>query len=143
MKKVLLILLVSLSFAGVVNFTTSVENFKIVNGDAGLELLAKASVKVIDIVPIIYKDDLLTNIIYGAYFGLGFSQQYTAPRASMYSFNHYGDRADWSIGGIFGDLEAIYTHSVRNKYAGASPDVIFFNQDIDSFKLRFNKQFNF
>jgi hypothetical protein len=143
MRKALLILLVSLSFASVVNFTSSVENFKIVNGDGGLELLAKASVKVVDVIPVIYHDDLITNIIYGAYFGFGVSQQYTAPRASVYAFNHYGDRIDWSIGGVFGDFEAIYTHSMRNKYTGASPDVIFFNQDIDSFKIRFNKQFNF
>ena len=115
---------------------------KIVNGDAGLELLAKASMRLTEVIPIVYKDDFLTSIIYGMYFGIGFSQQYTAPRASQFGYNHYGDRIDLSIGAVFGNIEAIYTHSMRRKYAGANPDGIFFKQDIDSLKLRYKTEFN-
>ena len=143
MKKLLFILLFSLSLASTINFESSVEHMKIVNGDAGLEFLAKASMRLTDVIPIVYKDDLLTSIIYGMYFGIGFSQQYTAPRASQFGYNHYGDRMDWSIGAVFGNIEAIYTHSTRRKYAGANPDVIFFNEDIDSLKFRYRTKFDF
>ena len=143
MKKLLIILLISFSFAGVVNFTSSVEHMKIVNGDAGLKLLAKASMRLTEIIPIIYKEDLLTQIIYGSYFGVGVSQQYTASRSSQFGYNHYGHRLDFSIGAILNDIDLIYTHSVRSKYSGANPDVIFFNSDIDSIKLRFSKEIKF
>jgi len=142
MKKLLLVMLLAFSLSSTINFESSVEHMKIVNGDAGLELLAKASMRLTEVIPIVYKDDFLTSIIYGMYFGIGFSQQYTAPRASQFAYNHYGDRIDWSIGAVFGNIEAIYTHSMRKKYAGANPDVIFFNQDIDSLKLRYKTEFN-
>ena len=135
MKKFLLILLLSFSFAGTINIETGVEQFKIVNGDAGLELKIKASLRLSEVAKEL---DFM-----GAYIGLGVSQQYTAKRSNQFGYNHYGDRFDWSLGGFLGKVECIYTHSIRNKYSGASPDVIFFNQDVDSIKLRFNKQFKF
>jgi hypothetical protein len=97
----------------------------------------------LDNIPIVYKDDLLAQFIYGAYFGLGFSQQYTAPRSSQFSYNHFGDRLDFSFGAVVGNIEAINTHSIRRKYTVANPDDIFFNNDIDSFKLRYKTEFNF
>jgi len=143
MKKLLLILLLTFSFASTINLESSVEHMKIVNGDSGMELLVKGNMRLLGNIPIVYKDDLLAQFIYGAYFGLGFSQQYTAPRSSQFSYNHFGDRLDFSFGAVVGNIEAIYTHSIRRKYAGANPDVIFFNNDIDSFKLRYKTEFNF
>jgi hypothetical protein len=142
LKKLLLVLLLSFSFASTINLESSVEHFKVVNGDAGMELLIKGNMRLLDNIPIVWKDDLLAQFIYGAYFGLGFSQQYTAPRSSQFSYNHYGDRIDFSLGAVVGNVEAIYTHSMRKKYAGANPDVIFFNSDIDSIKLRYKTEFN-
>lgn len=126
-KLLLLIIILTFSMAGTINIESGVEHFKIVNGDSGLELKVKASIRLNEITPIDFM---------GAYIGLGVSQQYTAPRTSQFAYNHYGDRFDWSLGWFFGGIECIYTHSVRNKYSGASPDVLFFNNDVDSIKVR-------
>ena len=134
MKKFLLILLLSFSFATTIKLTPQVEHSKIVNGDAGLELLLKFSVRLNEITPF----DFL-----GSYIGLGFSQQYTAKRSSQFAYNHYGDRVDFSLGAFLGDIEVIYTHSMRNKYSGANPDVLFFNSDVDSIKVRVQSEFNY
>lgn len=140
-KFIITLLMITTPVLASVTLTTQVEQFKIVNGDAGLEIMMKASAKFQKFIPIIYKDDLLTKVYYGAYLGLGFSQQYTSPRVNQYAYNHYGDRLDWSLGIVFEGAEAIYTHSIRNKYEGANPDVLFFNQDVDSFKIRWNGEF--
>jgi len=140
-RKLLIALLITATSFASINLTTQVEHMKIVNGAAGLELMVKASARFQKFVPIIYKDDLLTKIYYGTYLGLGFSQQYTAPRANQFAYNHFGDRLDWSIGAILEGVEIIYTHSIRNTYAGANPDVLFYNQDVDSLKVRWKGQF--
>lgn len=133
-----LILIIAFTFSfGIMQIEASAQQFKVVNGDAGLELLLKGNCRLQKILPIVYRDDILTQLYYGAYIGIGMSEQYTAPRNNIYAFNHYGDRFDWSIGVTLEGFDAIYTHSVRNKYSGASPDVLFFNQDVDSIKLRF------
>ena len=130
----LLILITSLSFAGSINIETAIEHMKCINSDAGLELLLKSPIRLNEITPI----DFL-----GAYIGIGFSQQYTAPRSSQFAYNHYGDRFDWSIGAFLGGVECIYTHSIRKMYDGANPDVIFFNKDIDSIKFRYKTGLEF
>jgi hypothetical protein len=136
MRLLLTILLVStICFSGV-NYEASVEHFKIVNGDAGLELLVKGSARITDFIPIVIHDELIKQLYYGLYLGAGFSQQYTALRASQFSYNHYGHRLDLSLGAVFGNIECIYTHSIRETYPGASPDVLFFNKDVDSIKIR-------
>ena len=138
---IILLMLMTIPVQAAINLTTQVEQFKIVNGDAGLELTAKIDARFRKFIPIIYKNDILTKIYYGAYIGLGVSQQYTAPRLNKFAYNHYGDRMDWSLGVVFEGAEAIYTHSVRRKYAGANPDVLFFNKDVDSFKVRWKNEF--
>ena len=142
MRYILTILLITVSLASVkLDLTGQVQQYKVVNGNAYYEVMAKSSVRLREFIPIIYKDDILTQIIYGMYFGTGFSQTYSAPRASIYSLNHLGHRIDFSIGVIFGNFEAIYTHSVRDEYSGASPTGFFFNQDVDSIKLRYKTTF--
>jgi len=134
MRKLLITLVLLIScMASIINIETGVEQFKIVNGDSALELKLTGSCRLSSI------DKRLD--FFGAYIGMGFSQQYTAPRSSIFSFNHYGDRVDWSIGWFLGGIEAIYTHSIRNKYAGANPDILFFNSDIDSLKIRYKTEF--
>jgi len=121
------ILILLLSFAmGSINYEVGAENFKIVNGDAALEIKGTCSMRLTE-----FDIDF-----FGAYIGLGISQQYTAPRSSIYAFNHYGDRFDWSLGMFLSGAEVIYTHSIRRKYDGASPNIYFFNNDIDSIKVR-------
>ncbi len=139
---VLTLIVGAIALSSSIDLTTQAQHFKIVNGHAGVELMIKASVRVTEIIPIVYREDLLTQIIYGMYIGLGVSQQYTAMRASQFAYNHYGDRFDWSLGLVFNGIEAIYTHSIRNKYSGAHPDVLFFNQDVDSIKFRYKVRFN-
>jgi hypothetical protein len=120
------------SFSAKINLETSVEHQKLINGDAGLELLVKSSIRLNEVIP---SFDFM-----GAYIGLGASQQYTAPRSSQFAYNHYGDRFDWAIGCFFGGIEVIYTHSIRNKFDGAYPDVLFINESVDSIKVRFKNE---
>jgi len=121
----LLLILFSITMASI-NYEVGAENFKIVNGDSLLEIKGTCSMRLTE-----FDIDF-----FGAYIGLGISEQYTAPRSSIYSFNHYGDRFDWSLGMFLSGAEVIYTHSIRRKYDGASPDIYFFNNDIDSIKVR-------
>ena len=126
MKKILLlVLLLTFSLASI-SYELGAEQFKVVNGDAALEIKGTCSMRLSE-----FDIDF-----FGAYIGLGISQQYTAPRSSIYAFNHYGDRFDWSLGMFLSGAEIIYTHSIRRKYDGASPDVLFYNNDVDSIKVR-------
>jgi hypothetical protein len=133
--KILCLLLLSFSFC-TINLEAGWEHMKVVNGDSGCEFLVKGSTRITNYIPFVFKEEILRKLYYGLYLGAGFSQQYTAPRSSQFSYNHYGYRYDVSLGVVLDNFEAIYSHSTRHKYDGANPDVLFFNQDVDSIKFR-------
>jgi hypothetical protein len=136
MKKLLLILLLSISFASI-NVEAGWTHSKVVNSHAGCEFLVKGSTRITNYIPFVFKEELLRKLYYGLYLGAGFSEAYTAPRTSQFSYNHHSHRADISLGLVFDNFEGIYTHSVRETYSGANPDVLFWNKgDVDSIKLR-------
>ena len=140
MKLILVMLLLGVALAASslkINYEGWAENSKIINGDGALEIGVKGSARLREVIPL-----KTTDLFYGMYFGLGFSETYTAPRSSAFSFNHAGQRMDWSIGANFGNIDIIYTHSVRNWFEGANPKVFFFNDDVDSLKLRYKGEFN-
>ena len=143
MKKLILTLLIAFSFASTINLEMSTIHMKMVNGDAGAEALIKASTRLTDYIPFVFKEEIIQKLYYGVYLGFGFSQQYTAPRANQFAYNHFGDRVDWSLGLVFGDFEIFYTHSARKEYPGAKPDVLFDNRDVDSIKFRYRIELNF
>jgi hypothetical protein len=135
MRYSLLILLLTISFG--INFEAGFTHSKCVNSHAGLELYAKGSTRLTNYIPFVFKEEILRKLYYGIYLGAGFSQAYTSPRSSQFSYNHHSVRGDISIGLVFDNFEAIYTHSVRNKYSGANPDVLYYNDsDVDSITLR-------
>jgi hypothetical protein len=136
MKKLLLISLLAFSLASI-NLEAGFEHLKIVNDSAGCEFLVKGSTRIINYIPFVFKEEILRKLYYGLYLGAGFSQAYTAPRESQFIYNHHSHRFDISLGFVFDNFEAIYTHSVRETYDGANPDVLFWNKgDVDSIKLR-------
>ena len=144
MKKILLtlILLLTVSMASVkIDLTGQAQQHKIVNGDAYYEVLMKASIRLREFIPIVYKDDLLTQLVYGMYGGFGVSQTYFAPRSNIYGLDHDTTRLDFSIGAIFGNIEIIYTHSARHAYAGSPSPGFFFGKDVDSIKFRYKTTF--
>lgn len=136
MRKLLIVLLLAFSFSSI-NLESSWEHFKAVNGDAGCEFLVKGSTRITNYIPFVFKEEILRKLYYGAYVGMGFSQAFTSPRTSQFSYNHHSIRYDVSLGIVIDNFEAIYTHSMRQKYNGANPDVLFWNDsDVDSLKLR-------
>jgi len=135
MRYSLLILLLTISFG--INFEAGFTHSKCVNSDGGLELYAKGSTRLTNYIPFVFQEEILRKLYYGIYLGAGVSQQYTSPRASQFAYNHYGHRIDFSLGVVLDNFEAIYTHSVRNKYSGANPDVLYYNDsDVDSITFR-------
>ena len=134
------LLFVVLSFASI-DVEAGLEHFKVVNGDAGCEFIVKGSTRLTNYIPFVFQGEMLKKLYYGLYLGAGFSQQYTSPRARQFAYNHYGTRFDISLGVVVDDFEVIYTHSKRHKYEGANPDVLFFNSDVDSIKMRYKGTF--
>ena len=120
--KYLLTLLLTFSLAGIeLNLVTEANYQKIINGDAGYEFLVKTTIKIHDEVDL----------------KLGFSEGYTAPRSSILSLNHAGQRADigflWNIAH---DFKVGYTHSMRNWYEGANPKTVFMYDSVDILSIR-------
>jgi len=139
--KLLLIILLSFSLASI-NLEAGLTHSKAVNSDAGAEFLVKASTRITNYIPFVFKEEILRKLYYGLYLGAGFSQAYTSPRASQFSFNHHSVRTDLSLGVVFDNFEVIYTHSWRKKYAGANPDVLYWNDgDVDSMTFRWKGEF--
>lgn len=130
-----LVLLLTVSL-GVIDIEAGFTHSKIVNGDAGIEFLAKGSTRLTNYIPFTFQEEILRKLYYGIYLGTGFSQQYTSPRISQFRYNHFGYRWDISAGVVLDNFEFIYTHSTRYEYEGAAPDVLFFNKDVDSITFR-------
>ena len=119
---VLLVLLISFSFgASSLRLVTETSYHKLINGDSGLELLVKTSIKL--------QDDIVLKV--------GVSEGYTGNRATPFMFNHAGLRFDigcyWIIAN---DFMVGYTHSERNWIDGASPKSVFIYDSVDSFSVR-------
>lgn len=98
---------------------------KLINGDAGYELLLKTSFQINDSIDL----------------KLGLSEGYTAPRSSILSLNHAGVRMDVGVlWHVANDFKVGYTHSARQWFDGASPRSVFMYDSVDIFCIR--KEFN-
>ena len=122
MRYILTLLLLTFSLASVnLRLVTEVNSMKIINGDQGYEFLIKTSIAIHDQVDL----------------KLGFSEAYTAPRSSVWSLNHAGQRVDigfyWNIAN---DFKIGYTHSMRNWFDGANPKTVFIFDSIDMIRIR-------
>ena len=121
MKKIFLILLLTFSLASSIRLVTETSYHKLVNGDSGLELLAKTSINL--------QDDIVLK--------LGVSEGYTGHRSNPFMFNHAGLRFDVGVYWIIAnDFQIGYTHSERNWIDGANPKSVFIYDSIDSFSVR-------
>jgi len=104
-----------------VRIVTETSYGKEVNGNAGLEMLVKGTIKL--------SQDIDIKI--------GVSEGYTAFRNAPYSLNHAGTRLD--IGFLWAlphDFQIGYTHSERRWFEGASPVDVFDYDSIDTITIR-------
>ena len=147
MKLKLLTVIMFLGIAlasGRVEVTIEGNQHKVVNGNWAREGLVKVSARFNEWIPLVKNGDGdVIRAVYGnAYVGFGFSEGYTAPRATGV-YNHAGVRTDWSIGTNVLGWDVIYTHSEREWYQGAFPIDYFFYDDIDSMKISYKMVFDF
>lgn len=98
---------------------------KLVNGDAGIEMLMKSTIGLTD----------------GLDLKFGASQGYTAHRANSLAMNHGGVRVDIGVIWKIGDFGIGYTHSERSWNSEASPRSVFLYDSVDKIEVR--KEFNF
>ena len=119
--KILLILLLSLTFSSSLRLVTEINALKLVNGQAGVEFLAKTSINL--------QDDIVLK--------MGVSETFSAPRSNIYALNHNLIRIDFGVYWILaGDLMLGYTHSERNLIEGATNLDVFPNKSVDILSLR-------
>lgn len=127
LKKVLLVLVLSFSLSlASSRIVTEVNYTKIINGDHGLEFLAKFS----------------WSPVPGVTIKGGLSETYTGYRAaSLLSLNHDLIRKDLGVyWEIAEGLEVGYTHSTREPFDGADPRTVYIHDSMDTFSVR--KEFN-
>jgi len=122
LKLLLTITLIStICFASSLRIVTEANYLKLINGDAGVEFLAKTSINLADSIDL----------------KIGFSENYTAFRSSSYSMNHAGQRFDMGVyWAIANDFKVGYIHSVRSWFDGANPTSVFMNDSVDMLSIR-------
>ena len=123
MKPLILALLLSTAFATInQRIVTEVSYHKLVNGNRGISLLAKTSIRVNDSVVI----------------KLGASETYTGARgASLMAVNHNLLRVDVGVYWILAkDFQVGYTHSERNLIEGATYTDVFPFKSVDILSVR-------
>jgi len=124
LSKLICILIVSLlslgAFAFDMRVVTEASYNKIINGDAGVELLIKSTIGLTD----------------GIDLKLGMSEGYTALRGSKMDFNHAGTRMDIGVLWSIADFKVGYTHSSRKWFEDANPRSVFLYDSVDKFSVR-------
>lgn len=122
---VLFLFFCSYSQASDIRVITETAYSKEVNGNAGLELILKATIALSPDIDIKF----------------GVSEGYTAQRATPYALNHAGVRLDigflWSLPM---DFQVGYTHSQRSWFHGAAPLDVYDYDSVDILCVR--KEFN-
>jgi len=118
---ILILLLTATTVNATTTITTDIDIIKKVNGNAGVNLSVDIKKSFTD------KFDLY----------VGFSENYTAHRSSIYRQNHCGRQ--FTIG-VFWYLplgfQLGYTHSNRRWFEGANPRDLFINDDVDIVTIR-------